>query len=436
MANVLHPQSNLCVKSELDLFQLPPTQVAIQDGHHVEHRPLSSITDQGPVEFFVAPSDVEYIDPNDTYLYVKMRVLNADGTPLAHDAAVGPENLTLHSLWSQVDVFLNDTLITPSNNTYPYRAYLETLLSYGEDAKKSFLQLAMFFKDKAGHMDAMHAANTGLRDRRQFINGGRPVELFGRLHVDLFHQDRLLVNGVGMKLRLVRSKDAFVLHSNDGEQFKINIQDVSLYVRKVKVNPQVQLAHLQTLQKGNAKYPLKRVVTKVFAVPQGQMQVQKENLFLGQLPNRLIIGLITNQAFHGSYAHNPFNFKHYNTNYICLHVGGHSIPAKPFTPNFEQGLFARSFFTLSQAAGTAFQDAGNGIHLSDYDKGYTLWVFDLTADDSASADHSQLIKHGNMRLEIHFADALPHTINIIAHAEFQNLMEIDKHHNILVDFSA
>ena len=72
------------------------------------------------------------------------------GVDLTDDAAVGPRNLFLHSMFSQVDVSLNGTLITPSTNTYPYRAMIETLLSYGEDAKKSQLSSALFYKDVAG----------------------------------------------------------------------------------------------------------------------------------------------------------------------------------------------------------------------------------------------------------------------------------------------
>ena len=38
-------------------------------------------------------------------------------------------NNWLHSLFSQVDVYLNDTLVTPSSNTYPFRAYVDTVLN-------------------------------------------------------------------------------------------------------------------------------------------------------------------------------------------------------------------------------------------------------------------------------------------------------------------
>ena len=67
-------------------------------------------------------------------LYVKAKITANDGTNLVADAAVGPANLFLHSLFSQVDISLNGTLVTHSTNTYPYRAMFETLLSYGEDS--------------------------------------------------------------------------------------------------------------------------------------------------------------------------------------------------------------------------------------------------------------------------------------------------------------
>ena len=58
------------------------------------------------------------------------------------DAVVGPTNLLLNSLFSQVDVFFNDKLISSSSNTYAYRAYLETLLNYGKAAKNHNLLLS------------------------------------------------------------------------------------------------------------------------------------------------------------------------------------------------------------------------------------------------------------------------------------------------------
>ena len=135
----VHEQSCECTKSELDLFSVPPTQTSMEQGSWVEYHPLTTITDGSPVEFDISGTGEDYIDFGNTVLYVRAKVTQVNGANLAGDAAVGPINLFLHSLFSQVDISLNGTFVTTSTNTYPYRAMLETLLSYGEDAKKTQL---------------------------------------------------------------------------------------------------------------------------------------------------------------------------------------------------------------------------------------------------------------------------------------------------------
>jgi len=68
-------------------------------------------------------------------LYVQAKITKQDDGILDDDARVGPVNLFLHSLFSQVDISLNGTQVTASTNKYPYRAMLETLLRYCDDAK-------------------------------------------------------------------------------------------------------------------------------------------------------------------------------------------------------------------------------------------------------------------------------------------------------------
>lgn len=131
----IHEGSCECTKSELDLFSIPPTQTSIDNGIDVEYHPISSLSDGAPIEFEVSSSGDDYIDYANSYLYVRAKITRANGTNLEETDTVGPVNNFLHSLFSQVDVSLNGTQITNSTNTYPYRAYIETLLSYGSSAK-------------------------------------------------------------------------------------------------------------------------------------------------------------------------------------------------------------------------------------------------------------------------------------------------------------
>ena len=65
-----------------------------------------------------------------------------------------------------------------------------------------------------------------------------------------------------------------------------------------------------------------------------------------------------------------------------------------------------------------------------------LFAFDLTPDLSEGGNHFNLVKQGNLRLEIQFAQPLPNTINVITYAEFENIIEIDKSRNVIFDYSA
>ena len=65
--------------------------------------------------------------------------MNADGEPLGATADAALVNFWLHALFSQIDMTLKDTLVTTSNNTYPYQAYIETFLSFGTESKGELL---------------------------------------------------------------------------------------------------------------------------------------------------------------------------------------------------------------------------------------------------------------------------------------------------------
>ena len=151
----MHKDSCACAKSELDLFSVPPTQVEMEKGFWEDIDPITSIAASDTIEFLCAANSGVYTDLASSYLHVKAKITAADGANLDADVQVGPVNLWLHALFSQVEVFLNNKLVTPSSTAYPYRAYIETILNFSKDAKDSHLTSALFYKDKAGKMDSV-----------------------------------------------------------------------------------------------------------------------------------------------------------------------------------------------------------------------------------------------------------------------------------------
>lgn len=60
-------------------------------------------------------------------------------------------NNLLHSLWSQVDFFLQGKPLSGSSGaTYGYKAYFNTLLRFSDESKNTQLRSQMYFKDDPG----------------------------------------------------------------------------------------------------------------------------------------------------------------------------------------------------------------------------------------------------------------------------------------------
>lgn len=433
---LIHHQSCDGLDTGLDLFSVPPTQTALEDGQFVEFHPLASLSPGAPVEFSISGASGEYLDLHHTFLHVQAKVTKPDGTDLDADMDVAPVNNWLHSLFSQVDVSLNDTLITPSENTYPYRAYLESTLSYGEEAKSSQLTNALYYADTPGHVtDTQNNDNVGLQSRRNLAARSRVIDMMGRLHVDIFHQERYLISGVDVKVRLVPTKDVFnlIAHNADGG-FRSRIVHASLFVRKIKLNPAVMLAHEKALEKGTAKYPIKRVVMKTFAISTGSVAHVQDNLFLSQTPVRLVIGYVDSRDFNGRLNSNPFNFEHKNLNFLCIYHDGKQIPAKALTPDFERGQYARCYHGLFEGLGLVNKDLGNGVTYTDYSQGYTLYAFDLSPS-LLDGSQFELIKSGGLRLEMKFAQALTQPLQVLVYAELDSVLEIDRSRQVLTDYT-
>ncbi|KAL0810436.1 hypothetical protein ABMA28_010575 [Loxostege sticticalis] len=287
-------------------------------------------------------------------------------------------------------------------------------------------------------MDNTDESNKGFTQRQRFIKGSKEVEMIGHLHGDLFNQEKFLLNGVTMCVKLVRSRESFNLMSSSNDvKVKVCITDATLMIRKARINPSVLLAHQKVLSSTTAKYPITRAEVKVLTIPSGIQSKTLDNVFLGQIPKRCIIGFVSNSAFNGLFTKNPYNFDNYSLNTFSLYIDGMQIPSKALQPVFSNGIYTVMYHTLFSGTGIHFLNEGNGISRERYPKGYCLMAFDLTPDLSAnSSSHWNLIKHGSIRLEVRFENALTETVNCIVYAEFDNLIEIDKNRNVSVDFSS
>lgn len=449
----LHSHSSECMTSQLDIFSIPPTQTSIESSDWIEYLPISSINESSPIQFVIPAGSENYIDLSMTKLRVKVCIQPSQPTKeedLVSDRnSYAPINNLMHSLFSQIDISLNQKTVSSSNNTYPYRSYIETLLSYGYDSKNSFLSSVLFYPDTPGKFESQRYVkedvkgtseaniNYGLQKRYELTKDGVICDMIGHLHCDLFNQDKFLINGVEMGVRLIRSKDSFCLmQPRDAIDRKVIIKDIALLVRRVKVSPTVLINHAKSLSQTTAKYPISRVEVKSFILHSGINNETLDNIIIGQIPKNVIIGFVENAAFNGSKQMNPFNFQHIDLNFFGLSIDGHQVPRQPLQPSFSLKNYIAAYDTLFSGTGVFYKNEGNLISREDYNKGLTLYAYDLTPDLSAhTANHWNLTKQGTMRLELGFEKPLAKTFNCIVYVEYDNIMEIDSSRQVILDYT-
>ena len=114
------------------------------------------------------------------------QIVRKDGSIFEDDTEFSIVNLFPHALFSQVDLEIDGVNLSSHDNLYPYKAYLETLLSYGTEAKKSQLTTSHFVKDTAHNFENFSDGNKGYARRRKDVVGSRIFDFCVNPHIDFF----------------------------------------------------------------------------------------------------------------------------------------------------------------------------------------------------------------------------------------------------------
>ena len=394
--------------------------------------PMNSLDGTRVMEFVVKGND-GFIDLHNCYIQLKVRVKKADDTNLDANAEIVVINYPVATLFEHVDVYLNNDLITNTSN-YGYKAYLESLLTYSDTAKKGWLQAGGYFKDSHGQFDTLGNANGGFRFRKGLLAESKTMELIGKIHSDLFSQERFLLNHVDLKLVFTRHSDDFCLMVAAAEAVKIDIIDSWIMIRRSTLANHKMLEIESLLKKQDVKYYVPRVQVKTSTHAQGLQNIYIRNIVTGrEIPNRIVVGLVSNATYNGSKAHNPFHFKHFNMTSADITVDSKSVYGKPLVMNMADGQYLQAYWSMMSSLGYNFRDDGCQLSRNEFDNGYYLICGDLTPT-LCNGQYDDPIQSGNLVIDLKFSVALPETITVIVYMEFNNTISINSSRRAVKNF--
>ena len=290
---------------------------------------------------------------------------------------------------------------------------MDTLLQFEEDTKETYLGSELYYKDSANYMDnadPQKGRNLGLMVHSSFTENGQDVDLEGPLYIDVCQQERFLVNGVQTDVKLIPSSDSFALMSPKGEKlYTYEIAEAVLKMCQVKLNPGVMVSHAEVLKKSPALYPYTRS-----DVQPGSFSWGMDDIFQGQIPSRVVIGLVSAQAYSGVYSKNPYNFQHFNCNFVGLYADGQSVPGEPHQCDYKNKHYVSSYLSLFSGISKFHVNEGNYITREEYPNGYCLYLFDFAG--SKWKVFLDLTKKGHTRLNIRFEESPSETVTVVVYS--------------------
>ena len=420
---------NEATHTSLDLFERPSLLVAFDGAFEQRIGPVYS--PNGPtLEFKVVGDRNNFIKLQDIFLEISCSIHQHNGADLRYtdtdtsiensDQPVFVNNI-LHSLFSDCDVFANGVKISTANGVYGHKSYLETEMSYSDDAKKSWLACQGYNYESAPG-DRTHA---DINDRATSTRSSASINLIGKLSVDFFTCDQLLIPNVSLRIKLVRAHNDFIVISDDaGKRYTVKIRDANLYVRKMIVSEPVVASIERVLLKTPAMYKYTEVLPKTFIIPNGQNSWKHEDVFMREPIRRLAIAMNTNTAFGASNMSNPYHYQKFGMRAITLYRNGIPTAGTPLETIDDKRAY------LSSLTALAFGRNSHGIPLNGFPHHYVI-VFDLTSTLEASQEliHPELT-NSSITLEMSFTDNLVNPIEVFLLGEKASTVFINSTRNV------
>ena len=149
-------------------FKKDPTDLTYENARYQTYFPATAISGGGVnvIKFDIPQwQGRAFMDLADTLIAVQMSLTKKDGTKPDTNSIVVPINNVLHSVFSCVNIWYNNTLMTGNGTNYGYKKYVQTLLSYNPNAKISALQAAGYYPEEANKFNEVTKGNTSMMMR-------------------------------------------------------------------------------------------------------------------------------------------------------------------------------------------------------------------------------------------------------------------------------
>ena len=228
---------------------MPDVQDQVQETYYDYVEPIQGGGDSNSnVVVFDIKGNDHHLCINGVELEVEVKMVGADGVDLPN--SINPntkdfrktvvESQLIHSLWSRVEVKLNNNPIRSHVHHYGLKAYLDTLLSTSKQDQESLASTTLFEKEKhfdtnwpAGDQAVYTSISGRLKRIRKCAGATSTFILRDKIKHFLFEQKKTLLPRTDLQLELTKAKPEHYILSWDAEDGvpQIRIVSIRLWVK-------------------------------------------------------------------------------------------------------------------------------------------------------------------------------------------------------------
>jgi len=420
------------ITNAVDFFQIPPTNVSVSSAKVFEILTSNPLTDQ-PYHFKIHSSN-NFIDLSKCYLFSEFRIRKEDAAGrlinLDPNEQVAAIQLIGQTFINNMKININGREIFNSNSLYAYKTYFSHELSYPITAKHSHLNASGYYPNIQSTLEGGDA----FKESKSLFAGSKTAQFMAKIDADLFNQPLYLINHCELDIEILPNENNFVLLSpNADTKYHFECTALKMYVKKVDLMDGLALDIARKLDAKPARYAVRKTMMKSLFISQGRYEFNA-NLFMDQIPRRIILGLVANIDYVGHKFRSPFNFQHFNVREINIVANGRTFPQAAYDLDYPNGKYVRPFNDMNEAVGFVNTVESNGISYEQFSKTHCIYVFNMTNSGEDQGGLFDLIRNGTTAVNIKFSAAVPDGgIMLIVMGEADSLIMLDKNRTISSD---
>ena len=443
----------------VDYFKLPPTDLTGQKVQYIEYQPLTSGT---PVRFEIQ-DEVNFIDLSRSYFRVTVKFQTAAGGELQTASHVFLARSGVHSMFKQINVWLNKTLLSPQSDMYAWKSDIGIILNYTPEEADDVLYCSGAYK--AGDFPNPVTANN--------LNAGGPHQDYTDLSqpakdgyaraaikkvsfmtvgnaslettytfkpvVELFQTKKLMVPGMKMEFQFDLNPPSFYLTTTLAAQPILNMASFKMTFHACSLNLRTPVAEriLKAMVQGNTiYYPLITTEVRRHVIAADTREISQDRLFEDRIPFRMHVVMVAQNNFLGTRNYTPFLYKRFGMLESRLTVNDQIQGGRPI--RYVAGASTTDLLGYDRFRRESGLEASRGrclVDPTDHSTGSFIQCWDLTPTGSAPNYAHMLPKGtGNMRLEMTFdAATVKPIIYMLVYGEFQSTLEVASDKTVYFD---